>query len=133
MTLTSTHNFGKICDKFAETVLGQASAASVATVSGINKQKSVVVSSTAIKTPIYDKRRMTADYYFAEIKKYFEAQGHQDSAHLYLLGTVLDGVHKRWYENNITETSTWDFCLLSYKTEFDTRFDRSERVKLLEG
>ena len=49
-----------------------------------------------MKAPSYDKRRMTADYFFGEIKKYFEAHGHKESRHVYLLGTVLQGVEKRW-------------------------------------
>ena len=122
LQLHQADNFAVICDRFAQTVFGNVNQAT---------QRNVLVPTPSMKVPVYDRKRMTADYFFVQVKKYFEFQGHEVARHVYLLGTVLEGNYKRWYENNVKPNTTWDACLLSFKTEFDTRYDKSERVKLL--
>ncbi|CAG7824013.1 unnamed protein product, partial [Allacma fusca] len=91
----------------------------------------VVVSTSSLPVPSYDKKRMTSEHYLTQLEKFFEAQHHKQDKFLYLAGTVMTGETLKWYHNIVTRATGWDDLKKKFKEEFDTPFDQRERNKLL--
>ncbi|CAG7831200.1 unnamed protein product [Allacma fusca] len=91
----------------------------------------VTVTNHAIPTPAYDRSKMTSNHYFSQCEKYFRSQHHKDQDFVYLFGTLLKSDEKLWYDNSVTDATTWAELKVAFKKLFDTAEDKDKREKIL--
>ncbi|CAG7719574.1 unnamed protein product, partial [Allacma fusca] len=90
----------------------------------------VTVTNHAIPTPVYDKSKITSTHFFSQVEKYLRSQHHKEQDFVYLFGTLLKSDEKLWYDNSVTDATTWDALKLAFKKMFDTSEDKDKREKI---
>lgn len=83
-----------------------------------------------IEPPEYDSDRMTSDTFFRKCSDYFHTQGFRESEYHQVVGSIMKGDMKVWYDNVASSINSWsDFCS-SFKSRYDSIFVQERRKKL---
>jgi len=91
----------------------------------------VTTVNSRVEPPIYNPDTMNASYFFTKCEKYFRSQGFPEIQYHNMVGTILRGNTRMWYDGTVWSIQSWDDFKIAFSARFDNSAVREARKKLL--
>jgi hypothetical protein len=85
---------------------------------------------TNIEIPHYNPQKMNTKTYFTNLKKYLFAQGYERQNFHNVLGSVMKGEYKLWYDATTQDIDSWHTFKTTFRSKFDNKDVENERIRL---